>query len=734
MWGFVFVGYLICNKCEGYYELQPGESVEDFILKCNCGGELKVHNSFDEYYNSNTVDNLDLQDILLNDPEGAKRAHVAYLLGETKDPKYVDVLCEATNDKDGNVRRLSASALGKIGNIKAEDALIKLLKDLKPQVRQYTVKALRKIKSEKAVEHLRNMKNDKNRYVVQEVELVLSNFVNDTNLLNQKNRDRLIRSNLKRNIAKEVYNSDFRENQNHFFKFFNEHENQNIIADAPTGSGKSLIAIQIAINLERPGTVFIVTPTKDLMKQYERDFGHLEDVMLLAGKNEYTCKDYTGFSAEQCTHTKETPCKHHYSSTKDSCEYSKKISTFMDYKIVVTNYHMMLALIKIRHALEWGSSLIIWDESHKFQDIIREMTGVEYNHTRACRIIDEDLSNIIYYFFKNVQTPLEQIKTELIPYIEKYNTKEDVNKRRWIERLETQMEYRNQYDYLPAEPYEKINYKDERERCIRVMPVDYTSLSRSTFMEAAPQHLMMSGTIHYPKYSETKRLELIRKITGMKMDYIYETPEKYRFDDSNIVKKAPEILSRINYSNSRVYNDFKHTYGSLISFLVKETRNIMIHFNAKWQCENMVRALKESGYKRPVYNFHEGQNNTKTKQIIKKRFVKTGGCIIGSSLHEGIDFPGEELEVVIIGRSAYVPTEEEDKYYPGTKRRIPNKIRKTWEGLEKRGVYRIEQEEYRLKTLQQIGRLQRTSTDTGIIILCNQWSIHKDILKDFELC
>ena len=537
-----------------------------------------------------------------------------------------------------------------------------------------------------------------------------------------------------RNIAKEVHNTDFRENQKHFFNYFMEHENQNIIADAPTGIGKSLIAIQIGINLERPGTVFIVTPTKDLMKQYERDYGNLEDVMLLAGKNEYKCKANPELTAELCTHSLKSPCKHNYSLTRDSCEYSRKISTFMDYKVVVTNYHMMLALIKIRPALPWGCPLVIWDESHKFQDIIREMTGIEYNHTKACRIIDEELSKTIYNFFNNIKTPIEAIRFELLPYEEKYNTKEDIYKKRWIERVETQLHYRIQYEYLPAEEYEKMNSNNERESCIRVIPVDYTSLSRTTFMEAAPQHLMMSGTIHYPQYTEKKRLELISKITGMNMDLIYETPQKYRFEDSKIVKKAPHNLSIINYRNSRDFKDFKRSYGPLIKFLVEEYRNVMIHFNARWQCENMVRALKESGYKFPVYNFHEGKNNTETKQFIKKRFVETGGCIIGSSLHEGIDFPGKELEVVIVGRSPYVPLSEEDKYYPGTKSRIPNKIRKTWNGLEQRGVNGIEQEEYRLKTLQQIGRLQRTSTDTGIIILCNLWTIHKDILNDFEIC
>ena len=32
--------YLVCNRCGGYYELQPGESPKDFSLECECGGHL----------------------------------------------------------------------------------------------------------------------------------------------------------------------------------------------------------------------------------------------------------------------------------------------------------------------------------------------------------------------------------------------------------------------------------------------------------------------------------------------------------------------------------------------------------------------------------------------------------------------------------------------------------------------------------------------------------------------
>jgi len=33
--------FLVCNKCGGYYELQKGESPDDFSLECECGGHLE---------------------------------------------------------------------------------------------------------------------------------------------------------------------------------------------------------------------------------------------------------------------------------------------------------------------------------------------------------------------------------------------------------------------------------------------------------------------------------------------------------------------------------------------------------------------------------------------------------------------------------------------------------------------------------------------------------------------
>jgi hypothetical protein len=38
------MGYLICDKCGGCYELKPGESPENFTNECECGG-IKKHYS-----------------------------------------------------------------------------------------------------------------------------------------------------------------------------------------------------------------------------------------------------------------------------------------------------------------------------------------------------------------------------------------------------------------------------------------------------------------------------------------------------------------------------------------------------------------------------------------------------------------------------------------------------------------------------------------------------------------
>ncbi|CDG64592.1 hypothetical protein MBMB1_0482 [Methanobacterium sp. MB1] len=42
------MGYLVCDKCGGYYELQPGESPDDFTDECDCGGKTRYVETLEE--------------------------------------------------------------------------------------------------------------------------------------------------------------------------------------------------------------------------------------------------------------------------------------------------------------------------------------------------------------------------------------------------------------------------------------------------------------------------------------------------------------------------------------------------------------------------------------------------------------------------------------------------------------------------------------------------------------
>lgn len=63
--------YLVCEECGGYYELQEGEIPEDFSLKCECGGRLRVVEYLDEIGTENNEDNQEMGEV--SSPEGIEK-------------------------------------------------------------------------------------------------------------------------------------------------------------------------------------------------------------------------------------------------------------------------------------------------------------------------------------------------------------------------------------------------------------------------------------------------------------------------------------------------------------------------------------------------------------------------------------------------------------------------------------------------------------------------------------
>lgn len=152
-----------------YWEISNNIKIEEIIEFRNFTPilDLIIEDIFDYKY------------MLLNDPNSKNRAHIAHILGETEDPNFLEVLCEATNDEDANVRRVVATALSKIGDQRAEKSLIKLLNDSQPEIRQYAANALGEVGTDECIEQLNYLTNDEIDYVQESAKLAISKIKKD---------------------------------------------------------------------------------------------------------------------------------------------------------------------------------------------------------------------------------------------------------------------------------------------------------------------------------------------------------------------------------------------------------------------------------------------------------------------------------------------------------------------------------------------------------------------------
>jgi Rad3-related DNA helicase len=125
---------------------------------------------------------------------------------------------------------------------------------------------------------------------------------------------------------------------------------------APTGIGKSLEAVLIA-KMSGARTV-ILTATKGLMSQYEKDVAPLGGV-LVKGQNNFSCALVPGITADQGPCHEGMSCE--YKST--ACLYRRQLDLALKSKLIITNYAYWLAQTRFSSGLG-EVQLLVGDEAH----------------------------------------------------------------------------------------------------------------------------------------------------------------------------------------------------------------------------------------------------------------------------------------------------------------------------------------------------------------------------------
>ena len=174
-----------------------------------------------------------------------------------------------------------------------------------------------------------------------------------------------------------------------------------IIIEAPTGCGKSPVAIAICRHFKN---AFICTDQKILQQQYLKDFNNF--AVDVKGRSNFNCKQYTKdhipCNEGKCTNEKDFACpgsvisaesqnsgkyaaisarrgELHWTNkatNKNKCGYWKQKTTAMESEIVINNYAYLLN--ECNHAGDFGSrEVLISDEGHNIEKHIMNYIKLE---------------------------------------------------------------------------------------------------------------------------------------------------------------------------------------------------------------------------------------------------------------------------------------------------------------------------------------------------------------------
>lgn len=136
----------------------------------------------------------------------------------------------------------------------------------------------------------------------------------------------------------------------------------NVILQAPTGSGKSIIAYHVQ-RLMNVGGCFL-SHQKVLQDQYDETFKDYNNALSIKGQNNYECQRAQHVSVDRA------PCAFNggICDLKGQCEYFQKRKIAKHKHIVLTTYQLIFSLYEAE-AFDFPKPLFVFDEAHNIYSV-----------------------------------------------------------------------------------------------------------------------------------------------------------------------------------------------------------------------------------------------------------------------------------------------------------------------------------------------------------------------------
>ncbi|MFP4051321.1 MAG: ATP-dependent DNA helicase [Thermoplasmata archaeon] len=200
---------------------------------------------------------------------------------------------------------------------------------------------------------------------------------------------------------------------------------------------------------------------------------------------------------------------------------------------------------------------------------------------------------------------------------------------------------------------------------------------------------------------------------------IYPSPFS---EENNITFYTDGVTTK--YETLKQSDDMLNEIRNHLKKIIKDVdRNLIIFFPSYRLMNNIIRPISHE-----INSLHSEQQEMDQPELMSmvNDFKNHGGvltCVIGGRISEGMDFPGEQLEVAVVVGIPYPKPTARQK---GLQHYYNMKFNKGWEYTVKAPAVR--------KILQATGRLVRSENDLGASLILDERAIHfKKYLHELKL-
>lgn len=464
---------------------------------------------------------------------------------------------------------------------------------------------------------------------------------------------------------------------------------KNVILNASTGAGKSILGAVIAdtlsaiknVNLDAPKSSISLTATNVLAKQYDQTFSGLsKNYIMIKGANNYECDALSTpeqpETADACawfTMVQHASEFQNILDTKcDKCEYfnTKKMRNAVRH--LTTNYSYYFIDRMYTGKFE-DRDLIVWDEAHLVNDLFSEHNAIYFSQKGMQKMAQEIADNVqitdmqIVKAIKqitndlgikgkisetNYRSYLKALK-EIYTYAKSRGTVSQekalrsgssstfTKLSRFVKKYEGML---CKIDDLEKYEYDHVFEYKEDEKSVSVKPVFVGTMMEA--LEAASHNLFMSATVSEAFITKTMNLEKNKtKFIKLEPTFPKENKEVVFFDPLSLNFKSMQDPATVKKLRQNVAKIVKH-------HVEDGQRGIILTPSFKLT-EELVNELEPLA-KKGLFKLFDHRQGEKLEHVLAAfKAYKGESVLISPSMYEGVDLPGDLSRFQIVVKAPF---------------------------------------------------------------------------------